>query len=116
MSSIHSLTARLTIFCVKRRKVTYGLKNKCQLVIISAYLLADVLSALDIFGLGFTSLASLLASGTEEEPRPRPLPLDPAPDISTPAATPQHIRQQQSHLQKSIAFCILVFKKAPKHK
>lgn len=46
------------------------------------YLLADVLRALDILGLGrAVSLPSLLVSGTEVEPLPRPVPLEPAPDI-----------------------------------
>lgn len=46
------------------------------------YLLAEVLSALDIFGFGFVSLFSVLLSVKEAVPRPRPVPLDPAPDIS----------------------------------
>jgi hypothetical protein len=46
------------------------------------YLLAEVLSALDIFGFGFVSLFSVLLSVRETVPRPRPVPLDPAPDIS----------------------------------
>jgi hypothetical protein len=46
------------------------------------YLLAEVLSALDIFGFGFVSLFSVLLSVREAVPRPRPVPLDPAPDIS----------------------------------
>lgn len=49
-----------------------------------AYLLADVLSAFDIFGLGLLSLLSpLLLSFNDGVPRPRPAPLEPAPDAIT---------------------------------
>jgi hypothetical protein len=69
---------------------------------VQQYLLAEVLSALDIFGFGFVSLFSVLLSVREAVPRPRPVPLDPAADISLKNnykdVTQTKLNQEANHL------------------